>query len=73
MIISAETKKKRRPDSAAAGGVFLSLRDLSERWGCEPRTAAKRCKSIPKYRFSATVVRYSLSDIRVLEEQMRDK
>jgi len=73
MNISPETKQNRtrRLDSAVTGGVFCSLLDLSQRWGCDTRTAAKRAKNIPKYFFGATSVRYKLEDVKAFEEQLR--
>lgn len=58
-------------DSAAEGGVFLSLRDLLRRWGCNERTAAKRVKNLPKYAFGQTSVRYKLEDVKAYEDQAR--
>jgi hypothetical protein len=63
--------KARRKDSAQSGGVFCSLWDLAQRWGCEERTAAKRAKNLPKYYFGATAVRYKLEDVKAFEEQLR--
>jgi hypothetical protein len=62
-------KRRRRPDSAIAGGVFISVFDLSQRWNCKTRTAAKRAKNIPKYAFGPTAVRYKVSDVLDFEKR----
>jgi hypothetical protein len=68
-------RAKRRLDSAIAGGVFASQRDLELRWGCNPRTAAQRIKDarIPQYAFAEKAIRYRLSDIEAYERQAQAK
>jgi hypothetical protein len=64
-------KARRRLDSAIAGGVFASQRDLERRWGCNARTAAQRIKEakIPQYAFAQKAIRYKLSDVEAYERQ----
>lgn len=65
-------KAKRRLDSAIAGGVFVSQRDLESRWGCNSRTASSRIKAagIAQYLFSEKSVRYKLTDIEAYERHV---
>jgi hypothetical protein len=67
-----KAKAKRRLDSAIAGGIFASQRDLEARWGCNPKTAATRIKAagLPAYLFSGTSVRYRISDVEAYERQV---
>jgi hypothetical protein len=71
MVGKVITKKKRRMDSAAAGGTFLSRNDLMARWGCTYRTVITRVKegNIPEFVFSDTSVRYKVSDVEAYENK----
>jgi hypothetical protein len=63
----------RRPNSAQAGGAFLTILDLMNRWGLERRTTQLRLREagIASYRFTDQIVRYSLTDVVRYEETLR--
>ena len=73
---SKPPKAKRRANSAIAGGIFLSRRDVGLRWGLGIRTVIAKEKAgllIPIKLGNDQVVRYALRDVEMIEAQARAK
>jgi hypothetical protein len=66
-------RRFRKPNSAQAGGTFLTIADLMSRWGLERRTTLIRLREaqIASYRFTDQIIRYRLDEVVRYEETLR--